>query len=58
MRSNEQDVSHKHLLNSLATFLRLVECARSLDRTQVQQLIDARDYEELDVFILNHLMGK
>jgi hypothetical protein len=35
-----------------------VELSRSLDRQNVQSLIAARDYEELDWLILNHLMGK
>ncbi len=47
----------EHLSNSLRVFLRLVELSRSLDRKAVQRLIDARDYEQLDWLILNHLMG-
>jgi xylose isomerase len=48
----------KHLRNSLQTFLRLVEVTRSLDRQQVGELIAARDYEELDWYVLNRLMGR
>ena len=38
-------------------FLRLVELARSLDQKKVDELVSARDYEELDWLILSHLMG-
>ncbi len=57
MRTQPADVATKHLRNSLHTFLRLVERSRSLDRTAVADLITARDYEELDWLILNHLLG-
>lgn len=57
MRTQKTEVAHKHLRNSRMTFLRLVECARSLDRARVAALVAARDYEELDSLILNHLMG-
>jgi hypothetical protein len=40
----------------MATFLRLVE--RAQPRSRVSELIAARDYEELDVLILNHLLGR
>jgi xylose isomerase len=58
MRTQKQDVATKHLSNSRAIFLRLLELVRSLDRKKVQKLIGERDYEELDLLIVNHLMGK
>ncbi|MCL5281281.1 MAG: xylose isomerase, partial [Planctomycetes bacterium] len=48
----------KHLSNSRTIFLRLVELVRSLNQAKVDQLIAERDYEELDLLIVNHLMGK
>ncbi len=57
LRTQPADMATKHLRNSLHTFLRLVERSRSLDRTAVADLITARDYEELDWLILNHLLG-
>ena len=39
-------------------FLRLVALSRSLDREAVDELVAARDYEELDWLILSHLMGQ
>lgn len=57
MRTQKQEVNTKHLTNSLATFKNLVQKVRTLDRTLEAQLIAARDYEELDRYILCHLMG-
>ena len=58
MRTQKQDVATKHLSNSRTIFLRLVELVRSLDQAKVDELIAERDYEELDLLIINHLMGK
>ena len=52
------DLATKHLRNSLHMFLRLVGLVRSLDGQMFSELVAARDYEELDWFILNNLMGK
>lgn len=58
IRTQPFELATKHLRNSLAVFLRLVELARSLDQKRVAGLVAARDYEELDWLILTHLMGK
>jgi xylose isomerase len=58
MRTQKQDVATKHLSNSRTVFLRLLELARSLDESKVEKLVVERDYEELDLLIMNHLMGK
>jgi len=57
MRTQKAGVSTKHLSNSRTVFLRLVDLVRSLDKQQMQELITQRDYEELDLLIMNHLMG-
>ena len=57
IRTQPAELATKHLRNSLWIFLRLVELARSLDQNEVDELISARDYEELDWLILSHLMG-
>ncbi len=57
LRTQPAEVATKHLRNSLQVFLRLVEIVRSLDQGKMKELIAARDYEELDWFILNSLMG-
>jgi xylose isomerase len=58
MRTQKQEVATKHLSNSRTIFLKLVELARSLDQAKADRLIAERDYEELDLLIVNHLMGK
>ena len=58
MRTQKQQVATKHLANSRTIFLQLVELARSLDRSKVEELIKRRDYEGLDMLVTNHLMGK
>jgi xylose isomerase len=57
MRTQKLEVSTKHLSNSRIIFLRLLELSRSLDEVKVDALIAERDYEELDLLIMNHLLG-
>ncbi|MHC4440609.1 MAG: TIM barrel protein [Planctomycetota bacterium] len=57
MRTQKQGVATKHLSNSRTIFLRLLDLVRSLDRKKVENLINERDYEELDILIINHLLG-
>jgi xylose isomerase len=58
MRTQKPEVATKHLRNSREIFLALVELVRSLDKNKVEKLKRERDYEELDILIINHLMGK
>jgi xylose isomerase len=58
IRTQPAEVATKHLRNSMDMFLRLLALVRTLDRAAVQELIAARDYEELDWLILSHLMGQ
>jgi xylose isomerase len=58
MRTQRRGTSTAHLANSRATFLRLLEKVRTLDRKLERQFIDARDYEALDAYVLGHLMGR
>ncbi|MDA0811336.1 MAG: TIM barrel protein [Verrucomicrobia bacterium] len=46
-----------HLKNSRAIFLHLVEKVRTWNRDLERQCIAARDYEELELQVLRHLMG-
>lgn len=57
MRTQWQDGSTAHLANSRATFLHLLEKVRTVNHELERQLIEARDYEALDAYILRHLMG-
>ena len=58
LRTQPAKIATKHLRNSLAMFLRMVEVVRSLDRAALDEVIAARDYEELDWMIMSALMGK
>jgi xylose isomerase len=58
MRTTRAADQTKHLANSKAVFLRLVEVARSLDVHKVEQLRAARDYEALEMYILGTLLGR
>ena len=57
MRTQKQAVNTKHLSNSKATFMFLLDKVASIDKKLEAQLIAARDYEELDRYILSLLMG-
>jgi len=57
MRTQKADVACKHLSNSRAIFLQLVEKVRSFPHDAAAQLTAARDYEELEMLVLGHLMG-
>ena len=57
MRTQPAELATKHLRNSLHTFLRLLEVVRSLDRAKMDELITARDYEELDWLVVDALLG-
>jgi len=56
-RTQRQELASKHLSNSLTIFNRLLELSRSLRDEDVAALIAARDYEELEMLIINHLLG-
>ncbi len=48
----------KHLANSRAMFLRLLATARSLDTAKVEALRAERDYEGLEMYVLQKLTGE
>ncbi|MCX5769863.1 MAG: TIM barrel protein [Candidatus Hydrogenedentes bacterium] len=57
MRTQKQAVAWKHLRNSKQTFMDLLEKVRTLDTKLEAQFKAQRDYEELDRYIVAHLMG-
>jgi xylose isomerase len=57
MRTQKQDVSARHLANSLQIFKDLCEKVRQLDEKKVAEFREARDYEALDLYIVQLLMG-
>ena len=58
MRTTKPEHQVKHLANSRAIFLRLVEVARSIDASKVERLRAERDYESLELYIVEKLLGK
>jgi xylose isomerase len=57
MRTTRDADATRHLANSLAVFQRLLTLARSLDAAKVESLRESRDYEGLDLYIMEHLLG-
>jgi xylose isomerase len=57
MRTQKAEAAEKHLANSKRVFELLVEKVRTFDRDLEQQCIANRDYETLEMAVLEHLMG-
>jgi xylose isomerase len=58
LRTQKAEEATKHLRNSREVFLKLLEISRSLSDKKIEQLTDTRDYEELDIYIMDALLGK
>src|SRR6185437_14493794 len=58
MRTTRAADQTKHLANSRALFLRLLEVARSVDAARVERFRAERDYEGLEMYVLDRLMGR
>jgi xylose isomerase len=58
MRTTKAADQTKHLVNSRAMFLHLLEVARSVDSAKVETYRAERNYEGLEMYILEKLMGK
>ena len=58
MRTQKDNVACKHLSNSRNIFLKLLEISRSISDEMINQLRNERDYEELDMYIMNSLLGR
>jgi xylose isomerase len=58
MRTTKQADQTKHLVNSREMFLRLLEVVRSMDVAKVEQYRGERNYEGLEMYMLEKLMGK
>jgi xylose isomerase len=57
MRTTKAADQTKHLSNSKAMFLRLVDLARAVNAEEIEAFRAERDYEGLEAFILGKLMG-
>jgi xylose isomerase len=58
MRTTRPEQQTKHLANSKAVFLRLLDVVRSVDAALVEKLRGERDYEALEMYVLDKLMGR
>jgi xylose isomerase len=57
MRTQKQEAATKHLSNSVAFFEMLLDKVLTFDKKLEADLIAARDYDELDRYVLTHLAG-
>jgi xylose isomerase len=57
MRTQKLEHSTKHLENSRTIFLKLLEISRSLDENAITQMTIERNYEALDMYIVEKLIG-
>lgn len=58
MRTQKADAATRHLSNSREIFLSLLDVSRGLDQGRIDDWIKERDYEALDLYIVNRLMGR
>lgn len=58
LRTTKQEDSYKHLINSKKIFEDLLAVVRSIDNTKVEAFRANRDYEGLELYIVEKLMGK
>jgi len=57
MRTQPQDVSYRHLENSLSVVKLLERKAESFDRDLQKKYIEEHDYEALEMYVLSHLLN-
>ena len=58
MRTQKFEKAHLHLANSMKIFNDLVDVAHAIDRERWASFVEARDYEGLELFIVENLLGK
>lgn len=58
MRSQKPETATRHLSNSRTIFLRLLEKVRTFPKDIERQCIANRDYEALELAVIEHLLGK
>jgi xylose isomerase len=58
MRTTRAETQTQHLANSKRIFERMVDLARSVDAGKVESFRAARDYEGLEMYIVEMLLGK
>ncbi len=58
VRTQKDAVATKHLANSRALFMRLLDISRSIGEARLKRFVAERDYEGLEMYILDRLLGK
>ena len=58
MRTTSFEDSLRHLANSRTMFLRLLDIVRAVDEKEVEALRAEKKYEQLEMLILDMLMGR
>jgi xylose isomerase len=58
MRTQPAHLAYRHLQNSLHIIQRLEEKARQFDYGTQKKFVDARDYEGLEMYVMDLLMGE
>src|SRR5262249_27779647 len=58
MRSTNFEESMYHLSHSKTMFLALLDIVRGIDERKIQHFRERRQYEQLEMLILNALMGR
>jgi xylose isomerase len=58
MRTTSLEESMYHLSHSKTMFLRLLDIVRGIDEAKVEALREARQYEQLEMLVLNALTGR
>jgi len=57
MRTQKDDVATKHLTNSKEIFLKMLSISRKIDDKFIEKCQRNRDYEELDLYIMESLLA-
>ena len=58
MRTQKASIATRHLSNSREVFLRLLDVSRGLNDAKIAAFVKDRDYEALDLYIVQALLGK
>ena len=58
MRTQRDETATLHLSNSLEMFNHLLGISRSMDEKQIEDYINERNYEALDLYIMKQIIGK
>jgi len=58
LRTQGDEVANHHLSHSREIFLMLLEVVKKIDRKRLAELRAARNYEDLELFVIKNLMGK